>query len=365
MPKRKHFWALALIIFLLFAAGCSSSTTTTSKTPSLQPGQMRVCFLDVGQADSILVQMPNGRNMLVDAGNNDDGAAVVNYLRQYGVKQIDYLIGTHPHEDHIGGLDTVIKSFKIGKLYMPQVTSTTKTFEDVLKAVQDKGLKITPARAGVQIVNSGKLNVTMLAPNKAEYEDLNNYSAVIKVTFNQISFLLTGDAGEQSEAEMLLSSAISTQADVLKVGHHGSRYSTSEGFLKAVAPRYAVISAGAGNDYGHPHKETLEKLHGIKVFRTDLNGTITFTTDGEKINVATEKNPPDNSISASSTGDATRPSPKIYVDSNGKGLIKGNINSKGEKIYHLPGGRYYDHTKAEIWFKTEEQARAAGFRPPK
>ncbi|WP_027365308.1 MBL fold metallo-hydrolase [Desulfotruncus alcoholivorax] len=359
MSKRKHFWASALIILFLFAAGCSGSTTT-SPANSPQAGQMRVCFLDVGQADSILVQMPNGQNMLVDAGNNDDGTVVVKYLKQYGVKQINYLIGTHPHEDHIGGLDTVIKSFKVGKVYMPQVTSTTRTFEDVLQAVRAKGLKITPARAGVQIVNSGKLNVTVLAPNKTEYEDINNYSAVIKVTYNQVSFLLTGDAGEQSEAEMLLGSVISPKADVLKVGHHGSRDSTSEGFLKTVNPRYAVISVGAGNDYGHPHKETLEKLRGINVFRTDINGTIIFTTDGKEINVTTEKPSPGNKPDT-----PARFSGKMYVDSGGRGLIKGNINSKGEKIYHLPGGAYYEQTKAEKWFKTEEQARAAGFRPSK
>ena len=392
MLNRKYFWALGLglIVFLLCAAGCSKSNVTTStklepnvsgnqptvqQTAELpdsaslpQPGQLRVCFFDVGQADSILVQMPNGQNMLVDAGNHDDGTTVVNDLRHYGVKKIDYLVGTHPHEDHIGGLDTVITSFELGKVYLPQVTSNTQTFEEVLKALQAKGLKITPARAGVTIVNSGQLNVVMLAPNQAEYEDINNYSAVIKVTFDRVSFLLTGDAGEQSEAEMLLSS--SPQADVLKVGHHGSRYATSEGFLKAVNPGYAVISVGAGNDYGHPHKETLEKLKSIKVYRTDLNGTITFITDGNKIDVTTEKPFPNNKPKITAANNTSLPSnkmyiDKMYIDAKGRGLIKGNINSKGEKIYHLPGGAYYDQTKAEKWFKTEQQAQAAGFRPSK
>ena len=385
--KRKLFPILLLAVFLFAIAGCSSNSTTASlpepnqktaeasqpvtkqtstapsSTPSPLTGQLKVHFLDVGQADSILVQMPNGQNMLVDAGNNDDGTMVVSYLKKSGVKQIDYLVGTHPHEDHIGGLDTVIKGFEIGKVYMPKVTTTTKTFEDVLKAVQAKGLKITTAKAGVEILNTAGLNATMLAPNKTEYDDMNNYSAVIKVTYGQVSFLLTGDAEEQSEFEMLASSVTTLKADVLKVGHHGSNSSTSVGFLKAVNPKYAVISVGTGNDYGHPHKETLQKLNGMKVYRTDLNGTIVFTTDGKDINVTTEKSAPEVTPTNLGTGKNTpQPSGKVYVDSSGRGLIKGNVNSKGEKIYHLPGGAYYNKTVPEMWFKSEEEAQAEGFR---
>jgi len=304
---KRIFPLLVLIIFLLSVLGCNNTPaqpatkstseanqpvtnqpTETSKESTLT-GQLKVHFLNVGQADSILVQMPNGQNMLVDAGNNDDGPTVVNYLKKAGVKKIDYLVGTHPHEDHIGGLDTVIKSFDIVNVYMPRVTHTTKTFEDVLKAVQAKGLKITPAKAGVEIVRSDGLSAVMLAPNKDKYESLNNYSAVIKVTYGQFSFLLTGDAEKESEAEMLASSVVSPKADVLKVGHHGSTSSTSTAFLKAVSPKYAVISVGTGNDNGHPHKETLQKLKGVNLYRADLNGTIIFSTDGKEILVVTSK----------------------------------------------------------------------------
>lgn len=313
---------LISLLFLLFAVtGCSSSSeqptapsenlqtqsetnnnsVETSKPSTVEPtkkitgsgtdipqisGKLTVHFLDVGQADSILVQLPNNQTMLIDAGNNDDANFVVSYLEKLGVKKVDYLVGTHPHEDHIGGLDAVIKCFDIGKVIMPKKTNHTDTFKDVLVAIKDKGLKITKAEAGQVLLNEKDLNIAMIAPGSSSYDDLNNYSAVIKVTFGKISFLFEGDAEEFSEFEMLASSH-SLKADVLKVGHHGSSSSTSTQFLKAVDPRYAVISVGAGNDYGHPHHETLDKLKnaGVKIYRTDKDGTLIFKSDGTKITV--------------------------------------------------------------------------------
>ena len=374
--KRLFPVVLFLAVFLFTLVGCSNNHNGTNSNPEKttvqndqsatsqsSTNQLKVHFLDVGQADSIFVQMANGQNMLVDAGNNDDGSTVVNYLRQAGVKQIDYLVGTHPHEDHIGGLDSVIQNFNIGKIYMPKVTTTTKTFEDVLIAIKAKGLKITTAKAGVEIVNNDNLAAVLLAPNSDKYEDLNDYSAVIKITYNKVSFLLTGDAQEKSEVEMLSNSVISPKADVLKVGHHGSHSSTSPRFFKVVNPKYAVISLGAGNDYGHPHKETLQNLSKVNVYRTDLNGNVIFTTDGQDIQVSTSKNAAQ--VPAVS-GNTTPPAiSKTYVAAGGHGLIKGNINSKNEKIYHLPGGAFYDKTNPEAWFKTESEAQAAGYRPSK
>lgn len=277
-----------LIIFLLFAvvlvtAGCAGFLEFSNDAVSYshQADELAVHFLDVGQGDSILIQFPNDSVMLIDAGPDRSGAPVISYLKQQGIKKIDYLVATHPHADHIGGMAAVIKEFDISKVYMPKVTHTTKTFEDMLLSIRKKGLKITPARAGLNIIEQDGLQATFTAPCSSGYDGLNNYSAVVKIRYGSTSFLLTGDAEDLSEKEMLASGA-DLQADVLKVGHHGSSSSTTPAFLKSVSPEYAVILVGAANDYGHPHQETLDNLAdaGVMVHRTDQEGTIIFVSDG-------------------------------------------------------------------------------------
>ncbi|MDD3365512.1 MAG: ComEC/Rec2 family competence protein, partial [Syntrophomonas sp.] len=224
--------------------------------------------------------------MLVDAGENDYGDVVVNYLISQGVKELDIVVGTHPHSDHIGGLDTVINRFPVKSIYMPKATNTTESFRDVLSAVKNKGLKISTAKAGVVLPLDG-IDCRFVAPVKDSYEELNNYSGVIRLEYGSQSFLLAGDAGTESEAQ-ILSSGVNIKSTVLKVGHHGSYSSSSSKFLKAAAPQYAVIMVGKNNQYGHPHPQTLTRLSnaGIKVFRTDQVGTIVFTTDGKDIQVS-------------------------------------------------------------------------------
>ena len=290
--KRNIVLSLFLVFLIIIGAGCKSSpnnegTNNTEKAALQQDlGKLKIHFIDVGQADSILLQIPGGKNILVDAGNNNDGSLVTDYLEKLGIKKIDFLVGTHPHEDHIGGMDNVIKAFEIGKVFMPNKTTTTKTFEDVLLALKAKNLKITTAKAGVSLLEQDNLKINFIAPNETKYEELNNWSAVLRVQYGDTSFLLTGDAEQLSEKEMLAAGA-NLKADVLKVGHHGSSSSTSQKFFNAVAPKYAVISVGKDNDYGHPHKATLTRLSkaGIKVYRTDLNGTVVFTSDGKNITV--------------------------------------------------------------------------------
>lgn len=391
MMKRSAIVVLILAFLLAVLAGCGSSNTSTSDQPAANAGTvastassvpptdnqenrppatnpqpsgdrvLKVHFLNVGQADSILVQFPNGQNMLVDAGNNDDGPAVVSYLKSKGVSRIDYLVATHPHEDHIGGMDNVIRAFDIGQVYMPRATTTTKTFEDVLLAVKEKGLKISTARAGVTVLDQGSLKVNFVAPCGSDYEDLNNWSAVTRIQYGSTSFLLAGDAEAQSEEEMLASGA-NLKADVLKVGHHGSSSSTSPAFLKAVAPKYAIISVGAGNDYGHPHKETLAKLAnaGIRVYRTDRDGTVVFTSDGKNISV--EKL---GSTIRPRAPDAGGVAPAATVTPTGS--KSGYIGNKNSKKFHRPDCRWAaeiaPHNRVE--FGTREEAIAAGYVPCK
>ena len=243
---------------------------------------LEVHFLDVGQGDATLIRCGEAA-MLIDAGNNSWGDDVRDYLEYQGIGDLDYVIGTHPDADHIGGLDVVMEAFDCGTVIMPDYEKDTQTYTDVTDVMEEKGYELTLPQVGT-VYELGEAAFTIVAPNGEYGDNANDYSVGILLEHGENRFLLTGDAEEDSEADML-DNGIDLSADVLKAAHHGSRTANTEAFLERVNPEYVVISCGEGNSYGHPHAEVLNRLRemGIKVFRTDEEGTVVATSDGAGI----------------------------------------------------------------------------------
>jgi competence protein ComEC len=253
-----------------------------------KPKNMSVHFIDVGQGDSIYIKAPNGEDIIIDGGNKD-GSDVVTYLKKQKVDDIEIMIATHPDADHIGGLDEVLAAYKVEQIYAPKVSHTTEAYKDFLNAVKKEKVKIQTAKSGVEL-KIKDVTAKFVAPVKEYGKDLNNWSAVLHVTYGKNTFLFTGDAEEKSEKDMI-NSKQKIKAEVLKVGHHGAKETTTDSFLKTVQPKYAVISVGAKNSYKHPTNEVLNRLKKVKatVYRTDKHGSIVFTSDGKKLSIKTEK----------------------------------------------------------------------------
>ena len=296
--KKKTVKRILILLFIAIAYVYSTYQNTdktvndntikqrkTESTLKESSNNLDVYFLDVGQADSILLSN-NGHYMLIDAGNNEDGPKLVNYFKSLGITKFDYVIATHAHEDHIGGMDDIIKNFDIGTFYMPDLITTTKTFEDVLDALSEKQIAFETPTIDQEFSFSDTKITTLYVNNEAK--NLNDSSIVLRLKHGTNTFLFTGDASTKVEKQLLNKNIAS---DVLKVGHHGSRYSTSKEFLNKVNPQYAIISVGINNTYKHPHDETLKKLNDKKIiiYRTDQEETIVAESNGDIIQFKTIK----------------------------------------------------------------------------
>ena len=247
------------------------------------PGRLAVHFIDVGQGDAIFIQTPT-RNILIDGGER--GPAAADYLQSLGVHGLDLVVGTHPHSDHIGGLINILQLLPVKEIVDPGVVHSTKTFEDYLILIDEKEIKYTVGRAGMIREFGDGSAMEILHPLSSSFSRLNDASIVARLTFGRISFLFVGDAEGAAEKE-ILGRSCTLASTILKVGHHGSRASSSLAFLEAVKPEAAVIMCGNDNSYGYPHGEVLSRLArtGADLYRTDKQGTIIVETDGETYRV--------------------------------------------------------------------------------
>ena len=365
-PKKGLWQRLAALAaaaaLVLSLAGCSGLPSVPGGSADVVPNPsasaaaavdtvdapLEVHFIDVGQALSVLVEC-DGQFMLYDGGNVDDGSLIVSYLQSQGVEQLEYVFCSHAHEDHVGGLAAVMAKFPAGHAYSPVTESSTKCFNDFVKYTQQQGLQLEGPSVGT-VWPLGSATVTLLGPVTG-YSETNNTSLVLRIDYGNTSFLLTGDMENTAETD-LVNSGANLKADVLQVGHHGSSTSTGYLFLNAVLPEMGVISCGAGNKYGHPHEETLSILRdaGVDVYRTDLLGTITVSSDGQNYTVATEHFATDAELNPTAPA-ASSAAQQAYI---------GNVNSKK---FHLPSCANLPAEKNQILFSSYDEAVAAGYSP--
>lgn len=275
-----------IISILMFFSVSGCEFVNTPQIP--ENSSFEVDYINVGQADSSLI-ICDGEAMIIDGGNVGDSQLIASYLNWKGIDTLKYVVCSHAHEDHVGGLSAALSVAKAEKVYAPKKEANTKAYKDFKNKVSQQGLKIKHPKAGESVL-LGSSRIDFLGPVKEKGKDTNSTSIVLKVTYGNTSFLFTGDA-ERDEEEEILSSGANLKSTVLKVGHHGSKTSTSYPFIREIMPQYAVISCETGNDYGHPHKETMSRLSdaGVEVYRTDTQGHITMTSDGNNITVKTQK----------------------------------------------------------------------------
>ncbi|WP_245546327.1 lamin tail domain-containing protein [Methanomethylovorans hollandica] len=328
--------------------------TPTEQIPSpVQDSNLTVHFIDVGQGDSILLEY-GGKTMLIDAGENNMGYTVSAFLRERKISSLDYVVATHPHADHIGGMLTTLNNYPVGQFIDSGYPHTSKTYENMLMAIDAQNILFHVAERGETINLAPGTEIRVLNPKKEQSEELNENSVVLKITHGDVSFLLMGDAGLEAE-ENIMAAGYDVDVDILKVGHHGSTSASGYEFISAVSPDISVIEVGAGNDYGHPHANILQRLQGAStVYRTDYDGTITITTDGSRYTVTTEKTGSSGTSTTSTSEDA------VYIsdlDLRNEFVI---ITNPGSSTVDLTGWKIKDegnkHTYTFPYFQLESGA---------
>lgn len=341
----KKKWICLLLLLSLLLCGCELALQPP-EAPVSGHG-LNVHFIDVGQADCALLEC-GGEYMMIDGGNKEDGRLVVSYLEQQGVEELSAVVCTHAHEDHVGGLPSVLAVYPTQAVYAPTRTYASNIFDDFVYYTDQQGLDITIPGPGDEIA-LGEATVTVLGPVKS-YADTNNTSLVLRVVYGETSFLFTGDMETEAENDMLdyWDGRVDWQADVLKVGHHGSNTSTGYRFLHEVNPTYGVISVGAGNSYGHPHEEPLSRLNqaGVILLRTDELGHIVATSDGREITFTWE-----NQSAQPEDAEPAETVAQIFI---------GNINSHK---FHSPDCANLPAEKNRVEFESYEAAIEAGYTP--
>ncbi|AKP43438.1 DNA uptake transporter [Clostridioides difficile] len=267
--RNKIFLSILIIISLLI--GCDKKSL------------LSIHMIDVGQGDSILVQTPTNKNILIDGGDEDSENIIISYLRQKRIKTIDIIIATHPDSDHIGSLDNIIKKFNVNSIYMPEQSTDSEAYQNLINSCTDKNLSIQHLYKNDVLNIDNNINIYVLSPSYIQ-EESNLNSIVFKLTFNDNSFLFMGDAEEENKKEILHSFKLNN-INFIKIGHHGSNSSSSLEFIKKISPDIAAISCGYKNQYGHPHREVINNLkqNHVSIYRTDRIGDIVFYSDGEII----------------------------------------------------------------------------------
>jgi len=345
-----------VVIFGLYSASCQPSGDEL----------LIATFLDVGQGDAIHFEYM-GKNLLIDAGSRNMGDRVTSHLKNRGVTSLDYAIATHPHEDHIGGMIAVLNQFHVGRFIDSGQVHTTRTFEDMLNLIDRKDIPYIVPEPGETIDFDPNITILVLSPPPEQpFSGLNDNGLVLKIIYGEVSFLMAGDAGHDTENH-LTSSGFDLDATILKVGHHGSRYSSSRQFLRAVSPEGSIIQVGADNSYGHPTQQILSNLRavGSEVYRTDTSGNIVVTTDGISYTVTTER-PAVGSVTTSGEISSVSPPTSTITSSSSQAVDTGPfVGSKKSDKYHYPSCSSAKRISPAnlVTFSSSADARSKGYTP--